>query len=96
MEKVIALRYKLRMLRTPLDYPTQVFCDSESMVKNSFYPESRLNEKHLSCAYHKIWESIAAGTILLFFERGDTNLADILTKSLSPGKRKRIINGFFG
>ena len=83
VEKIIVLRYKLRML------------DSESVVKNSFYPESRLNKKHQSCAYYTLRKFIATGTILLFFERGDTNLVDILTKSLLPAKRKRIMNGLF-
>ena len=42
VENVIALRCKLKMFKIPLDGQTQVFCDSESVVKNSSYPESRL------------------------------------------------------
>ena len=95
-EKIIALRYKLRMFGVPLDGPAQVFSDSESVVKNSSNPESRINKKHLSCVYHKVRENIAAGTIIVFFESGATNIADILTKSLPPEKRKLLMNGIFG
>ena len=82
VEKVIALIYKLRMFGIPLDGPIQAFCDNELVIKNRSYPESRLNKTDLSCIYHKIRELIAAGTIFLFFERGNRNLGDILTKSL--------------
>ena len=94
-EKIIALRYKLRMFGVPLDGPAQVFSDSESVVKNSSNPESRINKKHLSCVYHKVRENIAAGTIIIFFESRATNIADILTKSLPPEKRKLLMNGIF-
>ena len=83
------------MFGVPLDGPAQVFSDSESVVKNSSNPESRINKKHLSCAYHKVRENIAAGTIIVFFESGATNIADILTKSLPPEKRKLLMNGIF-
>ena len=39
VEKVIALRYTLIMFGITLDGPPQVFCDSESVVKNSSYPD---------------------------------------------------------
>ena len=71
------------MFGVPLDGPAQVFCDNESVVKNTSYVESKLRKKHCSVAYHKIRESIAVGTILLFHERSESNLADLLTKSLS-------------
>ena len=96
VEKVIVVRYKLRIFKISFDRPVQIFCDSDSVVKNSSYPESRLNEKHLSCANHKSLESIVAGTIVLFFGRGDGNLVDILTKSLSSVRRKRSMNRLFG
>ena len=96
VEKVIALRYIVRMFGILLDSPVQVFCDSESVMNNRVCPESRLNKKYLSCVYHKARESIAVGTILLFFERENTHLEDFLTKSSPPAKRKQIINGLFG
>jgi len=88
IEMVEGLRYKLRMMGVPMDGPTSVFCDNESVVKNTTRPESALKKKHNAVAYHKVRESIANGTIRLAKEDGKSNLADILTK-LMPGPRLR-------
>ena len=87
-EKIISLRYKLRMFGIPLEGPANVFCDNEGVFKNASIASSVLKKKHNSIAYHKCRESIAAGIISIFKEESDTNLADILTKSL--GKVKRV------
>ena len=84
------------MFGVPIDGPAQVFCDNEAVVKNTSNPESSLNKKHLACAYHKVRESVAAKIMIIFFERGETNLADLLTKALPPVKRKQIMRGLFG
>jgi len=76
------------MMGVPMDGPTSVFCDNESVVKNTTRPESALKKKHNAVAYHKVRESIANGTIRLAKEDGKSNLADILTK-LMPGPRLR-------
>ena len=87
-EKLISLRYKLRMFGIPLEGAANVFCDNEAVCKNSSIAASTLKKKHNSIAYHKVRESIAAGIVNIFKEDGETNLADILTKAL--GKEKRI------
>ena len=87
-ELIEALRYKLRMFRVKLSGPARVFCDNEAVVKSSTMPESRLKKKHCSIAYHRCREAVAAGKLLIYYERSETNLADILTKSLSKSKRE--------
>ena len=87
-EKLISLRYKLRMFRITLEGAANVFCDNEAVCKNLSIAASTLKKKHNSIAYHKVRESIAAGKVNIFKEDGETNLADILTKAL--GKEKRI------
>jgi hypothetical protein len=67
-----------------------VFCDNASVVQNSSNPESTLKKKHNAIAYHRVREAIAAGTIRLAKEDGQTNLADILTKLL-PGPRLKTL-----
>jgi hypothetical protein len=54
-----ALRYKIRMMGIPLMGPTIGFCDNKSVVTNSSIPQSTLNKKHNSIAYHKVRESVA-------------------------------------
>ena len=86
-ELIEALRYKLRMFGVKLSGPARVFCDNEAVVKSSTIPESRLKKKHCSIAYHRCREAVAAGKSLIYYEKSETNLADILTKSLSGSKR---------
>ena len=88
IEQIEALRYKCRMMGIELDGPTNVFCDNESVFKNSTRPDSTLKKKHNSIAYHRAREAVAAGTIRIAWEDGRFNLADVLTKLL-PGPRLR-------
>ena len=87
-EKLISLRYKLRMLGIPIEGPANVFCDNEGVYKNVSIASSVLKKKHNSIAYHKCRECVASGIMHIYKESGDSNLADILTKCL--GKIKRV------
>ena len=95
VEKIKFLIYKLRMMGVPLDGPANMFADNESVVKSSMNPESTLNKKHVSIAYHLTRESFAAGIIDLYFVLSRDNLADLLTKVLSHGTRKNILDCLF-
>lgn len=86
-----SLVYKLRMFGVPIEGPARVFCDNESVVKSSSFPESTLKKKHVSIAYHKIREAVAAGKLLLYYESTSTNLADLFTKALTHVKRLPLI-----
>ena len=86
VEMVEGLRYKLRMMGIPIDGATNTFCDNAAVVINSTAPESTLKKKHNAIAYHRVREAVASGTIRIAKEDGETNIADILTKSL-PGPR---------
>ena len=87
-ELLILLRYKLRMFGVPLTGHSNVFCDNEVVYKNCSNPESQLKKKHQQICYHKVRNSAAAGILIVFKESTDTNLVDILTKSLPSDKRK--------
>ena len=43
-EQIEALLYKLRMFGVPVDGPARIFCDNESVVKSSTFPESTLKK----------------------------------------------------
>ena len=86
------LRYKLRMMGVQVDGPTNVFCDNAA-VMNTTKPESTLKKKHNAIAYHRVREAQAAGVIRIAKEDGETNLADVLTKSL-PGPQLRTMMSF--
>jgi hypothetical protein len=87
-ELIVALRYKLRMLGVPIDGPTNVFCDNRGVVRNASIPESTLmKKKHNAINYHAVREAAAAGILRVGKEDGETNAADLLTKSISGQKR---------
>jgi Reverse transcriptase (RNA-dependent DNA polymerase) len=88
VEMIEGLRYKLRMMGVEVDGPTAVFCDNESVVKNSTHPESTLKKKHNAIAYHRVREAQAAKIVKIAHIDGTKNPADIFTKSL-PGTRLR-------
>jgi len=92
IEMIEGLRYKLRMMGIEVDGSTDVFCDNESVVKNSTRPESALKKKHNAISYHRVREAQAAGIVRIAHEDGDTNLADLLTKCLAAPRLKELIS----
>ena len=50
IEKVKALRYKLRMFGIPIEGPTNIFCDNEGVVKSSGTVTGKLNKKQRQSA----------------------------------------------
>ena len=94
VELTEALRYKLRMFGVPIDGPTSVFCDNEAVHKNTVLPESTLNKKHHSIAYHRCREAVAAQTIRGAKEGTLNNLADLFTKVISAARRNFLLGKF--
>jgi uncharacterized protein with PIN domain len=86
IDMIEGLCYKLRMMGIPLNGPTSVFCDNQSVVKNTTAPESVLKKRHNAIAYHRAREAQAAGIICVAWENGETQIADLLMK-LMPGPR---------
>jgi hypothetical protein len=91
VEKLDALRYKLRMLGIPIDGPANVFCDKKSVVTNATVPTSTLKKKHNSIAYHRVREAVAAGVLRIAKVHTSENLAYVLTKSLPATTLKSLI-----
>ena len=94
VELAEAIRYKLRMFGVPIDGPTSVFCDNEAVYKNTVLPESTLNKKHHSIAYHRCREAVAAQTIRVVKEGTLNNLADLFTKVVTTARRKFLLGKF--
>ena len=79
VEMIEALRYKLRMLCIPVRGPANVYCDNESVTKNTTIPESTLKKKHNSIAYHRCRKALSAGTVRIAKQGTEKNLADLFT-----------------
>ena len=94
VELVTALIYKLRMFGVPIDGPTDMFCDNESVHKNSSTPGSVLRKKHHSVAYHNCCEEVASGICRIAKEDTETNLAYIFTKVIPGPRQERLLDMF--
>jgi len=85
-EMIKGLRYKLRMMGVPLDGPTNVLVDNETVMKNSTIPSSTLQKKHNAICYHYVREAVASGIMRVAHIPSDQNLADMFTKMLGATK----------
>ena len=92
IDLIEALRYKLRMMGVPIDGPTKIYSDSDSVVKATTRPESTLKKKHNAINYHRIREAQAAGHIKVAWIDGEENLADAFTKVLVGKKRHYLLS----
>ena len=54
IEKIVSLRFKLRVFGIPIDGSTDALTDNESVMKNTSKIDSSLNKKHSSIAYHAL------------------------------------------
>ena len=94
-ERIRALRYKLRMFGIPVDGPTSMLCDNESVVGSASKVESRLNKKHNAICFHTVREACAAGWMRVGKEPTETNIADLFTKMLPLDKRRQHLRAIF-
>jgi hypothetical protein len=94
IEMIIEYRYKLRMMGFKVTQPSVLLVDNLAVVTNSTLPSSSLKKKHNAIAYHKIREAVAAQIVRVAYVPSKDNLADILTKPLSPQDFYRLLNGY--
>eukprot|EP00977_Amphora_coffeiformis_P008390 scaffold1902_cov115-Amphora_coffeaeformis.AAC.3 len=83
MERIIDLRYTLRLFGVPLDGPAWLFGDNKSVVTSSTIPHSTLGKRWNALSYHRVREAIAGGWLRFEYIPGTENPADVLTKSLA-------------
>ena len=94
VEYITAFHFKLRMFGVPLDGPTKVLCDNESVVKNSSLLASTLNKKHSSIAYHYVRWNVAARVIVMAWIDTNYNFPDAMTKRLVVEKRMQLFGAW--
>ena len=92
-EYLRGLRYKLRMMGIPCEYPSYIYGDNKSVLINSSNPFSMLKKKSSSIAYHFVRENVAKDECRVAYINTHDNVADMLTKPLAGGeKRLKFIN----
>ena len=92
MEVSRGLRYTLRMMGVPIEGPTHMYRDNMSTIHNTQCPESQFKKKSNSICYHAVREAEAMGELLTGHVKTEENPADILTKVVGGGiKRKNLV-----
>ena len=80
------------MMGIPVEGPTYIYGDYQSVLANTTIPDSTLEKKSQSIAYHYIREGVARDEWRTSYVNTHDNEADLLTKQLPHGeKRKRFV-----
>ena len=93
-EQIIELRYMLRMLGVPIEGPSWIFGDNQSVIINSTLPSSTLKKRWNALSYHRVREAVAAGIINVVHLPGTENPADVLTKFLPHRTLYKLVKEF--
>ena len=86
-EFVRGLRYKLRMFGIPVNEPTFIYGDNQSVLTNMIMPGSTLKKKSNSIAFHFVREGAGRDEWRTTYINTLLNVADLITKPLAGAKR---------
>ena len=81
-EYLRGLRYKLRMMGIPCDFPSYIYGDNQSVLVNASVPTSVLKKKSCSIAYHFVREGAAADEWRMTYISTHDNIADLFPQYL--------------
>ena len=88
-EYIRGLRYKLRMMGIPVEGPTCINGDNQSVLANTTIPDSTLKKKSQSISYHFVREGVARDEWRTSYVNTHDNEADLLTKQLPHGEKRK-------
>ena len=77
------------MMGIPCNEPDYIEADNQSVLYNTTIPDSTLKKKSQSIAYHMIREGAARDEWKITCASTHENEADLLTKQLTSGPRRR-------
>ena len=80
MEQILDLRNTLRYLGVPIQGPSIMFGDNQSVVGSATIPDAKLHKRHTALSFHRVREAIASKMLNFYHLKGEYNPADILSK----------------
>jgi hypothetical protein len=89
-KEVIWCRRLLADLGFAQTSPTVIYTDSQSALRLAMNPEFHAQTKHIDIKYHYTREQILLQSIQLQYINTHVQLADILTKPLTPEQFRRL------
>ena len=93
-EYVRGLRYKLRMLGIPVELPTYIFGDNQSVLVSSSKPHSNLKKKFSSIAFHFFREGAVKDEWRVAYINKNFNPTYMATKSLDGGEKRSCFTSY--
>jgi hypothetical protein len=81
-EHIIDLRITLRSMGVPVDGPSWLLGDNQSVVTSSTIPQSVLAKRHNALSYHRVRAAVSTGMMVFCHVSGKENPADTMTKFL--------------
>ena len=93
-EYVCGLRYTLRMLGIPVELPTYIFGDNQSILVNSSQPHSSLKKKPSVIVFHFVREVAAKDEWQVAYPNTNYNPADMATKSLDGDEKRSCFTSY--
>jgi len=69
--------------------PTYIYGNNMSVIHNTQRPESTLRKKSNAICYHTVRESVAMGVSLMGHIKTTENPADLATKVMANGQKRR-------
>ena len=73
----------------PVEGPTCIYGDNQSVLVNMTIPDSTLKKKSQSIAYHFVREGVARDEWRTSYVNTHDNEADLLTKQLPHGEKRK-------
>ena len=77
------------MMGIPVEGPTYIYGDNQSVLANTTIPDSTLKKKSQSKAYHFVHEGVARDEWRTSYVNTHDNKADLLTKQLPHGDKRK-------
>ena len=77
------------MMGIPIIGPAYIHGDNQSVLANTSIPDSTLKKKSQSIEYHFVREGVARDEWRTVYVNTHENPADLLTKPLSAGSKRR-------
>jgi hypothetical protein len=90
-EQIMDLRYLVRMMGIPIDGPTWLFGDNQSVITSSTIPSSKLNKRHNALSYHRVREAVAFKVLFFQYIKSEDNPSDLMSKLMGRTKFWQIV-----
>ena len=90
-EYIQGLRYKLRMMGIPVEGPTCIYCDNQSVLANTTIPYSTLKKKSQSIAYHFFCEGVSRDEWRTSYVNTHDNEADLLQSNYLMVRKGKVL-----